>query len=261
MVVGEGKYRYELVENWAKLPKDWLIGDAPGVATDSEDRVYVFTRSEHPVIVFDRDGNVEGTWGEGVFTRPHGLTITPDGFIYGTDDLDHTVRKFTLQGKLIQTIGTPNQPSDTGYRSEEEYSLATIEHSAGPFNRPTKVAVAPNGDLFITDGYGNARVHHFTTNGDLIKSWGEPGEGQSQFNLPHSIWILKDSRILVCDRENSRVQIFNQDGTFSGSWDNIPRPQELYRSGQYRLYCIPFLQDRRDDDGRYTYDRNLSSSH
>jgi DNA-binding beta-propeller fold protein YncE len=228
MIVGEGKYRFELVENWAQLPDGWLLGDAPGVATDSDDRVYVFNRSEHPVMVFDRDGRFEGSWGEGVFARAHGITITSDGFVYCTDDMDHTVRKFTLQGKLLQTIGTPHQASDTGYVAGEKYSLTAIRRSAGPFNRPTKVAKAPNGELFITDGYGNARVHRFSAEGDHILSWGEPGEGQGQFNLPHSIWILEDGRVLVCDRENSRVQIFNQDGALLGSWDNIPRPQELY---------------------------------
>lgn len=228
MIVGEGKYRYELVENWAQLPKEWLIGDAPGVVTDEDDRVYVFTRSEHPVIVFDRDGRFEGSWGEGVFARPHGISITADGSLYCTDEMHHIAQKYTLQGELLQTIGTADHPSDTGYNGTAEYSLATIKHSAGPFNRPTKVAEASSGDLFITDGYGNARVHHFSAKGDLIHSWGEPGDGPGQFNLPHSIWILEDGRLLVCDRENSRVQIFNQEGTLLGSWDNVPRPQELY---------------------------------
>ena len=162
MIVGEGSFRYELVEGWSKMPASWDIGDVPDVAVDSQDRVYVFTRSEHPVVVMDRDGNVLRTFGEGVFGRPHGVTITPEDLLWATDDFDHTVRLFTLDGQLLKTLGTRNQPSDTGYDSTAQYNLATIKRGAGPFNRPTKVALAPNGDLYISDGYGNARIHRFS---------------------------------------------------------------------------------------------------
>ncbi len=228
MIVGEGAFRYELVERWGQLPAGWRLGgDIPAVATDSQDRLYVFNRSEHPVVVFDREGKFLGSWGEGVFARPHGITITPDDVVYCTDDFDHTVRKFTLDGKLLQTLGTPGQASDTGYVKSATYNLATIKRGAGPFNRPTKVAVARNGDLYITDGYGNARVHRFSAAGELIQSWGEPGDGPGQFNLPHTLWIHTDGRIFVCDRENSRVQIFSPTGEHLGGWTMIGRPQEL----------------------------------
>ena len=236
MIVGEGKYKFELVENWAQMPDGWLVGDAPGVATDSEDRVYLFNRSEHPVIIFDRDGKFQGSWGEGVFTRAHGITITSNEIVYCTDDMDHTIRKFTLQGELLHTIGTCNQPSDTGYVNEGDYSLTSIQRAAGPFNRPTKVAEAANGELFITDGYGNARVHRFSAEGDLIHSWGAPGDGPGQFNLPHSIWIHEDGRVLVCDRENCRVQIFSQAGSYIGAWTDLGRPQELYVDQENIVY-------------------------
>ena len=235
MIVGQGDYRFELVENWARIPKGWEVGDAPGVAVDSQDRVYLFTRSEHPVMVFERDGRFVGSWGEGVFSRAHGITITKDQLAYCTDDMDHTVRKLTLEGELLQTIGTANQPSDTGYVNEGELSLMSIKRSAGPFNRPTKVAEAPNGELFVTDGYGNARVHRFSADGELIHSWGEPGEDPGQFNLPHSLCILEDGRLLVCDRENGRVQIFSQAGIYLDSW-NIPRPQELCVDADHTVY-------------------------
>jgi len=228
MIVGEGTFRFELIEKWGQLPPGWRLGgDIPGVATDSQDRLYVFNRSEHPVIVFDREGRFLGSWGEGVFTRPHGITITRDDVVYCTDDFDHTVRKFTLDGKLLQTLGTPHQPSDTGYVKSAEYSLATIRRSAGPFNRPTKAAVAQNGDLYVTDGYGNARVHRFSASGELIQSWGEPGDQPGQFNLPHTLWIHTDGRIFVCDRENSRIQIFSPTGEYLGGWTMVGRPQEL----------------------------------
>ena len=229
MIFEGSGFKFELVEGWGQIPKGFQLGpDIPGVATDSQNRVYCFCRSEHPVVVFESDGRFLGTWGENVFLgRAHGITITPDDIVWCTDDYDHTVRKFTLDGKLLQTLGTPNQPSDTGYNMAESPSLTSIKRSAGPFNRPTKAAVAPSGELYITDGYGNARVHRFTAAGDLIKSWGDPGDGPGQFHCPHSAWVHTDGRVFVCDRENSRVQIFSPTGEYLGAWNMAGRPQEL----------------------------------
>ncbi len=229
MIVGEGGFRYEFVEGWGRLPEGFRLGgEIPGVATDSQDRVYVFNRGEHPVVVFDRDGRFLGSWGEDAFSRPHGITITPDDIVWCTDDMDHTVRKFTLDGKLLQTIGTKNRPSDTGYIVAESPSLVSIKRGAGPFNRPTKVAIAPTGDLYVTDGYGNARVHRFTAAGELIQSWGEPGDQPGQFHLPHSAWVHTDGRVFVCDRENCRVQIFSATGELLDIWKMAGRPAELW---------------------------------
>jgi sugar lactone lactonase YvrE len=237
MIIGEGEFRFEYAEGWGQLPEGWRLGDdTPGVATDSQDRVYVFNRSEHPMIVFDRAGSFLGSWGEGIFTRPHGVTITPEDVAYCTDDHDHTVRKFTAEGKLLQTLGVRNQPSDTGYDMKAQHPLSTIKRGAGPFNRPTKVAVATNGDLYITDGYGNARVHRFTVAGELVQSWGEPGEAPRQFNLPHCVWIHTDGRLFVCDRENSRVQIFSPTGERLGGFAVAGRPQELRIDAENRVW-------------------------
>lgn len=235
MAVGQGDFQYDLVPGWEQLPAGWRHGDVAGVATDSNDRVYVFNRSEHPLIVYDRDGHFLGSWGEGVFTRPHGITITGD-VVYAADDSDHTVRKFTLDGKLLMTMGTLNVPSDTGYRSDQPASLTTIERSAGPFNRPTRLSVAPNGDLYVADGYGNARIHQFTAEGQLIRSWGAPGSGPSQFNLPHSVWVHTDGRVFVCDRENDRIQIFDLEGRHLDTWTNVTRPGDLYIDADENVY-------------------------
>jgi DNA-binding beta-propeller fold protein YncE len=229
MILKGGGFKFEVVDGWGKVPESMPFGpDVPGVATDSKDRVYVFSRSKYPVLVFESDGRLLGTWGEGVFQgRPHGITITPDDIVWCTDDLDHTVRKFTLEGKLLQTLGTLNNPSDSGYVPNPTHSLESIKRGAGPFNRPTKVALAPNGDLYITDGYGNARVHRFTSAGELIQSWGEPGEGPGEFHLPHTAWVHTDGRVFVCDRENSRIQIFSSTGSHLSTWNMAGRPQEL----------------------------------
>lgn len=227
MIVGEGDFRYELVEGWEQLPAGWWHGDVAGVATDAQDRVYVFNRSEHPVIVYDREGRFLGSWGEGIFTRPHGITIVGE-VVWLADDTDHTVRKFTLDGRLLQTLGTPHQPSDTGYVATAPHNLATIKRGGGPFNRPTRLSVAPNGDLYVADGYGNARIHRFSADGELIQSWGEPGDGPGQFNLPHSVWVHRDGRVFVCDRENDRVQIFSPTGELLTIWTNVTRPGDLF---------------------------------
>ncbi|MBV9582417.1 MAG: hypothetical protein JO057_27850, partial [Chloroflexi bacterium] len=152
-VVGSGDLTFELVPDWEQLPSGWSHGDVAGVATDSQDRVYVFNRSEHPVIVYDTDGRFLDSWGEGVFTRPHGITIVND-VVYCADDTDHTVRGFALDGKLQWTLGTLNHPSDTGYSPEGRANLASIKRGAGPFNRPTRLSVAPDGEMYISDGYG-----------------------------------------------------------------------------------------------------------
>jgi sugar lactone lactonase YvrE len=224
--VGSGELTFELFADWEQLPSGWSHGDVAGVATDSRDRVYVFNRGEHPVIVYEADGRFLGSWGEGVFTRPHGITIHDD-VVYCADDTDHTVRVLTLEGKLLRTLGNLNQPSDTGYSPEGRTNLLSIKRGGEPFNRPTRLAVAPDGELYVSDGYGNARVHRYSADGQLLQSWGEPGHGPGQFNLPHSIWVHTDDRVFVCDRENDRVQIFDRAGKLLSVWTNLASPGDL----------------------------------
>ncbi|MHB8907264.1 MAG: hypothetical protein ACYDAA_00065 [Syntrophales bacterium] len=131
MRVGSGDFMYEVIHDWARLPAGWSFGSVPTGACDSQGRVYIYARGEHPVLVFDPDGNFLTSWGEGVFSNPHGLLITPDDIAYCTDDTDHTVRKCTLDGKVLMTLGTKGQPSDTvtmgatGTRSSGEPGRST----------------------------------------------------------------------------------------------------------------------------------------
>jgi hypothetical protein len=251
MLVGESTLTYELVAGWEQLPTGWTHGDVAGVATDSQDRVFVFNRSEHPVIIYDRDGHFLGSWGEGVFTRPHGITIH-NNIVYCADDTDHTVRALTLEGKQLSMLGTLNQPSDSGYSPEGRSNLLSIKRGAGPFNRPTRLSVANNGDLYVSDGYGNARVHHFSPDGNLIRSWGEPGTAPGQFNLPHSVWAHTDGRIFVCDRENDRIQIFSPDGELLTIWTNVTRPGDLCIDADGHVYIgeMAWNTDEAHMDGR-----------
>jgi DNA-binding beta-propeller fold protein YncE len=224
-IVGSGRFRYEALVQWEHLPPGWSFGEVAGVATDSRDQVYVFSRSKHPVIVFDRDGRFLTSWGEGRFVRPHGIFIGPDDAVYCTDDLDHTVRKFTPEGKLVLTLGTSGQASDTGISGID---YRTIQRAGPPFNRPTNVALASDSSLYVTDGYGNARVHKFAADGGLLFSWGGPGSGPGQFNLPHGIAVDRDGLVYVTDRENSRLQIFDADGKFLTAWTDLARPMQVF---------------------------------
>jgi streptogramin lyase len=213
----------------ARARKGESLVDVAGISIDPDDNVYVFNRSKRPMIVFDRDGNEVYAWGEGKFTRPHGSCLTSDGHIWLTDDDGNVVYKFTKEGDLLMTLGNVDQPSDTGYRMGLDIfeRIASITKSAGPFNLPTGVALSSTGDIFISDGYGNARVHRFSPQGELILSWGEPGAEPGQFRLPHNIWIDKEDKVWISDRENHRVQIFDIMGNFLDQWTDLLRPTHV----------------------------------
>ncbi|MGH7396894.1 MAG: peptidyl-alpha-hydroxyglycine alpha-amidating lyase family protein [Candidatus Rokuibacteriota bacterium] len=207
--------KFSVIEGWGKLPDGWRYQEVAGVAVDRQDQVFCFTRSEHPVIVFDRAGNFLRSWGEGVVRRAHGITIDADEMVWLTDDLHHTVRKFTPEGKLLLTIGDPDTP-------------ATLQ-GGKPFNRPTHVAICPkSGYLFVSDGYGNSRVHKYAPDGTHVMSWGEAGTDPGQFNLPHNLVTDNDGLVYVADRENHRVQIFDGRGRYQGQWNNLHRPCGLF---------------------------------
>jgi DNA-binding beta-propeller fold protein YncE len=226
--------RYKVVEGWEQLPPGYVHRDVAGVAVDGQDRVFLICRGDHPVIVYDREGNFLGSWGEGLFTyRTHGITVGPDGTIYCTDDGNHTVRQFTPGGKLLMTLGTLNTRSDTGYDGKD---YMTIKQPGGPFNRPTNLAVGPRGDLYVSDGYGNCRVHRFSPTGELKRSWGVPGTGPGEFYLPHGIAAAADGRVFVCDRENDRIQIFSPDGEYLTEWTDTQRPTHLVFDAQGRAF-------------------------
>lgn len=232
-VVGSGEYRYEVVEGWEQLPAGFEHKDVSGVAVDSKDQVYLITRSQPRVIVYAKDGTFLSSWGEDQFTeRTHGITVGPDDSVYCVDDGGHCIKKFTSDGKLLLTLGT-GQPSNTGYDGS---TVPSITHGGPPFNRPTNVAVAPNGELYVSDGYGNCRVHRFSAGGELLQSWGTPGTGPGEFNLPHGIWVLPDARVLVADRENDRIQVFSADGEYIAEWLDVQRPTQVYSRGDGLVY-------------------------
>jgi DNA-binding beta-propeller fold protein YncE len=232
-LVRDGALAFRVDANWHKLPPGWSLVEVAAVAADADGNVLVFNRGQHPIVVFDRHGNFLRSWGEGLFARPHGITIDAAGHVYCTDDSGHCVRKFSPDGKLLLTLGTPGVSSETGARTVD---YRTIGRAAGPFNFPTNLAVAPSGELYVTDGYGNARVHRFSADGQLIASWGEPGAGPGQFHVPHGIAIDAEGNVVIADRENSRLQWFSPTGKLIDEWRDIARPNDVAFDRQGNVY-------------------------
>jgi DNA-binding beta-propeller fold protein YncE len=236
MAYGKGKYTYELLDWQAKFPDGWTPVEVNGLAIDSQDRLYAFNTGEYPVTVFDRDGNLLSTWGQGDFGHNHGALIGPDNCIYYADDGNHTVSKYTLDGKLLMTLGEKDKPSDTGFSWVDENgkrrdfmeALTSTKRGGPPFNAPTGVALSPSGEIYVSDGYGNARVHKFTPDGKLLFSWGEPGHGPGQFIVPHAVAVDKNGRVLVADRHNNRIQIFDDQGKYLTEWGDLILPTDIF---------------------------------
>jgi sugar lactone lactonase YvrE len=247
MASQEFELRFDVNDDWEKLPAGYRHADVAAVDIGPDDRVYLFTRDENRVFVYEGDGTFVTSWGEGVFTTPHGLTVAPNGTVYCVDTGDHTVRQFTPDGTLLMTLGTPGRATDTGHQPGGRavvHNVETVRRPAGPFNRCTNLAVTDQGDLYVADGYGNCRVHRFGPDGTLLGSWGEVGVGPGQFHLPHGICVTADGRVLVGDRENDRIQVFDLDGRYVTQWTDVQRPCDLTVDADGLVYVAELWRPR-----------------
>lgn len=226
MVFGQGTHQYTVEENWWTLPDGWEFGWIPAVAVDSQDRVYVYSRSEHPMVVFDRDGNFLTSWGDDILKDAHGIFIDADDNIYCVERETHVMHKFTTDGKLLMTLGTMDKPGTEGE----------------PFNLPTDFALGPDGEMFISDGYGNARIHKYSPDGELIKSWGKPGTGPGEFDLPHCVRVDPRNRVMIADRENNRIQFFTLDGEYIEEWGDLLQPDTIFIDDDDLVYIAELEQ-------------------
>ena len=215
MPLGQGEYTYDYHADWAGLETQYHEGWVPAVACDSQDRVFVYSRSDKPLNVYDPDGNHLATWGEGVLTPgcAHGIFIDKKDNVFVTDATDHAIYKFSLAGELLLTLGTPGQPGAA---------------EGDPFNRPTDIAIASNGDIIVSDGYGNHHIHRYSASGKHIVTWGGEGNGPGEFTISHTVRVDAQDRIWDCDRENCRIQIFDLDGNFLDEWTDLLRPNNIH---------------------------------
>ena len=189
------------VPNFPALPPGVRPAAVSAVAIDSKGDIYSFHRTPagtDPILVFNPSGKFIRSFGKNLFKSPHGLRIDPHDNLWLTDNADHIVIKMNLDGKVLLTLGQRGVPGEDDRH----------------FNKPTDVAVADNGDFFVADGYGNSRVVKFDRDGKFLLAWGKKGKAPGQFNLPHAVRIDSKGLLYVADRENNRIQIFDQNGKF-----------------------------------------------
>ena len=211
---------YQAVPDWPELPAGWNLQETPGVAVDAQRHSYVFHRGEHPIMEFDPDGKLVRSWGEGLFIRPHGIRIDAEGNIWTVDNDTHQILKMDSKGRVRMVLGRKGQSGETEIL----------------FNRPTDVAFAANGDIYVSDGYGNSRIVKFSKDGRFIKAWGKKGKGEGEFDLPHAVAVDKQGRVYVGDRENYRLQIFDADGKFLQQWKHVGSPWGLALTPDQMLF-------------------------
>ncbi len=246
---GTGDYQYEVVENWPKIE---IKGVAADVAVDSQDRVYATVRDPLPdgqparidsisgtMLIFDRDGGLIESWPAGTFSGPHGLSINEDDEIFHADTGHHTVTKYTASGEVLLELGTKGKAGAPGE----------------PFNMPTRATQAPSGDIFVSDGYGQNRVHRFSPEGDLIRTWGSgdpvfiqgyeggvvtgtPGTGPGEFNLPHHVLPGGDDKVYVMDRSNNRCQVFTKFGEYLTEWSDVRGPNDAVLDSEGVMHIV-----------------------
>lgn len=181
------------------------------VAVSPNGEVYVGQRSDPPVVVFGPDGTFKRAWGTGIVADLHLLTATPAGSLLVADRDAHQILEFDPDGILIRSIGDRHRP-----RFQE------------PFNHPTAAAAGPDGEIYVTDGYANARVHVFDPDGELVRFWGDHGQRPGQFMVPHAILVDRAGRVLVADRDNNRIQLFTRDGDFIEEWGDLWHPMDIH---------------------------------
>ena len=217
--------KWEVLQSWGQLPLGTTWGAASQVATTKEGQIVVFRRMNPSFFVLNPDGTFVKSWGDTPYKLAHGIRIDKDGFIWVTDNSDNIVQKFSPDGKLLMTIGQKRSKGDNT--------------SQDAFDGPADVFVAPNGDFFVADGYRNSRVVQFSKEGKFIKIiGGTKGTEPGQFNLPHAVVVDSKGRLIVADAENSRVQVFDQNGKFLEQWtDFIAKPRgAMYITADDTLY-------------------------
>ena len=238
---------YSAGVKFGQMPEGRKWGGVIAVAPDRDGKsIWAFERcggncldSDLPAVLeFDPAGKLIKSFGAGMFMFPHGIAVDKEGNVYvadadGKNGKGHTVVKFSPEGKVLMTLGKAGMPGD----------------APGFFNRPSAVAVAPNGDIFVADGHGgasNARIVKFDANGKFIKTWGKKGTGPGEFDEPHGIALDSSGRVFVADRVNARIQIFDQDGKFLAEWKQFGRPSAVFIDKNDVIYVADSQTEDKD---------------
>ncbi len=203
---------YKVDPSWPRKPANIPWRFVTGVCVDKSDRVWVVNQQNPPVQVYSTEGEFLFSWGDNQFKYPHHVHVDRDGNVWIADFRTHTVREFTPKGELLLTLGTPDAPG------EDEKHL----------NGPTAAVTSPSGDVFVSDGYGNNRVVHFDANGRFVKAWGRLGQAAGELSQPHAIAIDSRGRLYVAERNNCRIQIFDQQGKSLDQWRNLINPWSIW---------------------------------
>ena len=229
---------YTAVTDWAKLPSGWTWGATGGVGVDSKGNVWVVQRcgndscitgTEDPILEFDKSGKFLKSFGSGLFAVPHSITIDREDHIWVADfqareGKGMQVWEFSPDGKTLMTLGKTGVAAD------------------GPdgFNQPAAVAISPKGDIFVADGHGtpgsNYRIAKFSKDGTFVKAWGKKGSGPGEFGALHTLAFDTSGRLLVGDKGNNRIQIFDQDGNYITEWKQFGRPAGIYVDKKNNIY-------------------------
>lgn len=206
-----GSRHYRVDTPWGVLPRGMQFGQVSQLTADSAGNVFVLQRAHPAILVFGPDGALIDAWDHLHILDGHGIAASPDDRIIVIDRDAHQVIFTDTKGKVLQTLGERHRP-----------------RHAAPFNHPSDAAVAPDGEIYVTDGYGNSLVHRFSAAGEHIASWGRPGDGPGEFTTPHAVWIDQSDRVLVADRENNRVQLFDRAGAYLEEWRDLYHPMDIY---------------------------------
>ncbi|MSU45906.1 MAG: hypothetical protein EXS42_01955 [Lacunisphaera sp.] len=225
---------YAVDPNWPQKPADFTWAAVPGVAVDKDDNVFLFTRSTPAVQAYSSDGKYLFGWGGGI--GAHHIKIDREGHVWTTDFKQHIVQKHTRDGTVLMTLGIPNEAAE----------------DATHFYMPTDVAFASNGDILVSDGYGNARIVRLSGKGKFIKAWGSMGTKPGELSIPHAIAIDSKDRVYVADRNNSRVQVYDLDGKLLDSWKDICIPWGFWMTDKDEIWlCGSTSMIWQDRDPKY----------
>lgn len=224
LVIGSRTHTYSVAHDWGRLPAGLAFGYTHGVVVDADDNVYVHHTGKQSVVVFDRDGRFLTAWGEQFEGGAHGFYLHRDAVgkqcLYFADTKRSLMIKTTLAGEVLLEVGRPDRPDI--YDEKRRYT-------------PTDVCVGPNGDIYISDGYGQSYIHQFNAQGAYLRSWGGRGSEPGQLIEPHGISLnprAAEPELYVADRRNHRIQVFTLDGRHKRFMDhNLDLPCGFYFFG------------------------------